>query len=281
MNIDILQNYIPSIHDDISLCNQLINDLVSRSHYIAFDDEVGAYYDEEYELYAEQLESTLNQVFTKISLIYEAVELMETREEFRRGFSEFNKKLRAFDILPYIGEPSNEALRYLSGHLQVLEPFFSHDFQNNKKELIGRLERILQNTPNIIYERKIIPEKEADVRNAVLSILKHIFPTAKKEATVPKILKKFAPDIGITELKTAIEYKYCNNESDVKTAVGGIFEDMHGYAGSPDYTQFYAVIYMTDAFITPSQLEAELEHSLSLDNWHVILVTGKGTRKRK
>ena len=63
--------------------------------------------------------------------------------------------------------------------------------------------------------------------------------------------------------------------------MGGIFEDVNGYAGSEDWINFYAVLYMTDNFFTPAQIEAEFQLSAVNKKWKPILIVGKGKRNPK
>jgi hypothetical protein len=63
--------------------------------------------------------------------------------------------------------------------------------------------------------------------------------------------------------------------------LGEIYTDIHGYSGSADWTHFYAVIYMTGAFMTRHQIEAEWKLTNVPHNWKCILVTGAGERRKK
>ena len=93
--------------------------------------------------------------------------------------------------------------------------------------------------------------------------------------------KTYKPDIGIKSLSTAIEYKFADSVEEVKKAVGGLYEDMRGYSGSKDWTTFYAVIYMTDAFFTQQQIMSEFERTSEDENWKPLLVIGKGARAKR
>jgi hypothetical protein len=61
----------------------------------------------------------------------------------------------------------------------------------------------------------------------------------------------------VRSLKAAVEYKFVTSEQEARSALGQIYEDIYGYAGSADWTRFCAVIYMTDAFLTQAQVDAE------------------------
>ena len=91
--------------------------------------------------------------------------------------------------------------------------------------------------------------------------------------------KAYKPDIGIRSLKAAVEYKFVATEADARRVIGEVFEDVHGYGGSEDWKHFYAVFYVTDAFFTPAQVEAEFRMSKVDRSWKPLLVSGKGRRK--
>lgn len=80
-------------------------------------------------------------------------------------------------------------------------------------------------------------------------------------------------------LKAAVEFKFCDSEKELKRAIGGVYEDVAGYAGSDDWRHFYAVFYMTDAFMTQSQVEAEFNLSRVDRRWRPLLVQGRGARR--
>lgn len=77
-----------------------------------------------------------------------------------------------------------------------------------------------------------------------------------------------------------MEYKFVDSAEEAKTVIGGVFEDIQGYAGSEDWKFFYAVIYMTDNYLTIDQVHAEFELSQVPHNWMPIVIFGKGKRKK-
>ncbi|GAA3734262.1 hypothetical protein GCM10022422_16440 [Flavobacterium ginsengisoli] len=50
------------------------------------------------------------------------------------------------------------------------------------------------------------------------------------------------------------------------------------YEGSADWRLFYAVIYMTNSYMTQDQLEMEFQISKIPNNWKPLIVYGKGSR---
>ena len=146
---------------------------------------------------------------------------------------------------------------------------------------LEQFERILTNTAKIVKDRGIQPEDEAAVRKCVYDLLVHVFPDTVREIPVAQVSKTYRPDIGVKSLKAAAEYKFADSEDDVEKAIGGLYEDMRGYAGSADWTRFYAVVYMTDAFFTVDQIKAEFKHTKADENWVPILVVGRGSRVKR
>ncbi len=55
---------------------------------------------------------------------------------------------------------------------------------------------------------------------------------------------------------------------------------MMGYEGTDDWKTFFAVIYMTDNFMTQDHVEAEFVLSKVKKNWKPIVVFGKGGRQK-
>jgi hypothetical protein len=144
-----------------------------------------------------------------------------------------------------------------------------------------RLQLMLQGTPKMIFDRGAQPKDEKDVQKIVRETLSHYFPDLVAEVPIPKTFKTYRPDFGIPSLKTAIEYKFVDSGKDWKTCLGGIFEDSKGYHGTQDWRYFIAVIYITKAFCTPAQLQAEMERAGMPSNWTIFTVTGDGKRQEK
>jgi hypothetical protein len=139
---------------------------------------------------------------------------------------------------------------------------------------LGVFETILGNTAKIIEHSGLPPRNESQVRNRVLEILAFAFPDAIKEVPIAKSLKVYKPDIGVGPLMAAAEYKFADTKEKAKAALGGIYEDMRGYAGHPDWRSFYAVIYMTKTFYTQKDVEREFQLVRADLNWTPIIVYG-------
>lgn len=244
-------------------------------------------YKGEYDEHYEDLE------FNKVRLV-DKFELIKLKFDFAYEILNLNKlhdQLNG-ELQKYEGEfyklesnddvASSPVLEILSRHLRVLTSHIKIDDETEYAtiNLFALLEQILSGTAKMITDRDLNPSNETEVKNEVYKTLIHVFPDAVKNIPISKISKVYKPDLGIRSLKCAIEYKFVDSEQEMKTAIGGIFEDINGYEGSQDWATFYAVIYMTDHFMTLPQIEAEFKLSKVPRHWKPILVSGKGKRIR-
>ncbi len=238
-------------------------------------------HDEDVDLAEELLRDALLDIKVKIAFALELLELNSMYGDFQNGFKTFEEKLTELYMVPAIGDLSSRPLEYLLRYKSALDLLADKEDDEARTVSEGRdrLERILIASPKILRDRGIEPKSEAQVRKAIYEVLIYVFPDTVREIPIPKVAKTYKPDIGVRSLKTAIEYKFADTEKEVKTCLDGIYEDMHGYAGSEDWTFFYAVIYMTDSFFTQEQIIAEFELSEATANWKPLLVTGRGARE--
>jgi len=56
---------------------------------------------------------------------------------------------------------------------------------------------------------------------------------------------------------------------------------MKGYGGTFEWRHFYAVYYMTDAFLTQREVDAAYKLVGAERNWTPLAIYGKGARKKK
>ena len=117
-----------------------------------------------------------------------------------------------------------------------------------------------------------------EVSNPVFSVMKYAFHDAIKPS-IPQFTKTYKPDIGVTSLKSAAEYKFISSEKELKTAMGGIYEDIHGYAGSNDWKIFYSVFYITKPIVAPKKIIKEFQKVNVPTNWHPVIIHGTGNKK--
>ena len=143
------------------------------------------------------------------------------------------------------------------------------------------LEHALRSLAKLCRDRNVVPERELDVQGVLHSHLEGVFPDYIRNLTISKPLVSFEPDGGVPSLHAAIECKYIASEAEVKTAIHGLTEDLSGYSGSVEWTRFYTVCYMTEAFAVEGQFVAALGSSGNAGSWTTVLVTGAGSRGKR
>ena len=175
------------------------------------------------------------------------------------------------------GDLSSRHLQRVAGYFESLEAL------TDGKDVtgLGILETMLHSTPKIIKAFKLEPKNEADVQKAMATAFRFAFPDVIPEVSIGKNFKMYKPDFGIRSLHAAVEYKFIDSEQEAKTALDGTFADMKGYAGTFDWRHFYAVYYMTDAFLTQREVDTAYKLVRAEENWTPIVVFGKGARKDK
>lgn len=145
-------------------------------------------------------------------------------------------------------------------------------FQNKGLEY---LDRILRNTQVIIEHEQKKPKSEPQVYNAVKFYLTTVIPSAKEPTAVfKKQFNSYAPDIVLPELASAVEYKFVKSSKAIASIMSGILSDTLSYTGNIEYRFFYAVFYLTGAFISIDELE-QLWSSYNIPvNWQPIFIIG-------
>lgn len=224
--------------------------------------------------YDEELKGSIVSIYIRLQFAFELLGLATLLGELRSGFEEYRKDLTAVDITAF-GHPTSPTLDYLYRYFHPLKISVTGVVGGDISEGVQQLERILLGTPKLIHDRKLQPKRELDVSGAMYQLLIHPYPDAVRDVPIAKQSKTYKPDIGIPSLKTAIEYKFVTSEKTLKSALGGIYEDVSGYAGSQDWKTFFVVIYMTELFLTQAQVEAEFKMSVSSGAWKPLLVVGK------
>lgn len=280
--------FIKNINNDFAIANSLINKIQKYQFELAFYIETqDIQYEEDIvaedanDFNKECLRSIIKSIKRKISFAIEYNGLHSFLKEFNLELNNYESDYSELEYESYIGNFYSPVIELLQNYFEAITSQ-SVDLSSQMQETdFFRLERILKGTPKILYDRKIEPTNEKEVRKEIYNYLIHSFPDTVREIPISKVSKTFKPDIGIKSLKCAIEYKFIDSSTDYKTAISGIFEDIQGYAGSEDWKIFYAVFYMTDHFITEPQIESEFILSNVPHNWKPIIIYGKGQRKNK
>ena len=227
--------------------------------------------------YEEPLHDYIKSIYMRLRYAYEVLNLSGMLGELKAGFEAHRESLSAISTTS-VGETYSPALAFLGSYFRPLKASVPTKEEAEAAAAIQRLERILLGTPKLVKDRGLEPKNEKDVRKAMYDLLIHPYPDTVREVPISKQSKIYKPDIGIPSLRAAIEYKFAASEQEVKTALGGIYQDVVGYAGSKDWTVFFAVIYMTEPFFTQAQVEAEFRMSKVDRSWKPLLVVGRGIR---
>ena len=272
--------------------NNIQKDFLEASNFISYierheywprmyETDISEVYDsDELEFYKERLVENFQLIKLKFDFVYEFLNLSKLSDQLNGELKKYEGKFDKLKCYSFVDEFYSPVFFIFSKHLDALTSHIKIDNENEYAtiNLFSLLEQILRGTSKMLTDKNIEPSNEAEVRKEVYNTLIHVFPDTVREIPISKVSKAYKPDIGIKSLKTAIEYKFVDSEQEVKTAIGGIFEDINGYEGSNDWTTFYAVIYMTDNFMTESQIKAEFELSKVPYNWKPIIAFGKGKR---
>ena len=169
---------------------------------------------------------------------------------------------------------------YVSNSLDIINryllAFQAFDKEITKTVGIIYLENILTNSSIIIKELKIKPTSETQVCNAVKFVLKSTFPDSVI-LTEPfyKTAKCYKPDILIPSLRTAIEYKYAEDEQRLTKTIEEILIDVVGYSNHPTYKSFYAVFYVKAGICSEKRFNLIWDASKFPNNWKPIFVIGE------
>ncbi|WP_224727889.1 hypothetical protein [Escherichia coli] len=142
------------------------------------------------------------------------------------------------------------------------------------------LQNIIKNTAQIVQMRGVSPTNEADVRNAVLDVCRFAFPDAIKEVGIPQLLSSSRADIGVSSLRTVIEFKFVTEKNDMANALKGVYSDMKTYR-SNDWDTFYGVFYMTKPFFNDDDVRREFTRVRADLSWTPFAISGFGGRLTK
>ncbi|MFM0549666.1 hypothetical protein P0D69_01680 [Paraburkholderia sediminicola] len=274
LNIKTLLGHINGLFDEGYSC---VGRIEATSYNLTHSND---YDDEEHNMEVGHFAAHLKKIYVSMCLLIESIGYKELLMDLKYGFKKYKNNLTTIVLIPYVGEYYSESLSYFWSYYENITRLFDFDTagHSDTKER-ALLMSILQNTPKIVYDRNVTPESEADVRKCVYELLIHVFPDTVREVPISQVTKTYKPDIGIKSLKTAVEYKYAVSDEEAKKIIGGIYEDIKGYGGSEDWKHFYAVLYMTEPFYTPQQIQSEFNSVGVGKNWIPILVHGNGTRR--
>jgi hypothetical protein len=223
---------------------------------------------------------TLQRIYLKVSVGLELMQMPMLLTEFRDGWRKVvGRNSTRMEMNSTADFAYSPVLNYLRNYISALYAGFG--VRDASQERTALLVQLLKQTGLMIHRDKILPRNEAEVRRALYVHLRYVFGDLVREIPIAKPSKTYKPDFGVKSLRSAIEYKFVDSETEAKRVLGEIYEDIHGYTGSEDWSEFYAVIYQTDLFLTEHVIDAEWDMSDVPQHWHPILVSGAGARTKK
>lgn len=227
-----------------------------------------------------QLEHLLIQAYRTMCVYLETAGLPAALADFKEEWKEYKdglSGLKYWDSEPDF--PYSPGITFLRNHLQVFEQIDNDTTVEQAQVQIIR--RVVKNVAHIMAAGTNPPASEPDVQKALHAHLRVGFPDARREASVSQPTKTYKPDIAIDSLRSAVEVKFADSEEKAKTALGGLYEDIKGYAGDPAYTTFTAVIYMDGAYIPQDVVDAELRKVGVSKDWSIYVAVGASKEKVK
>lgn len=222
------------------------------------------------------LSSTLSELYEALLVILEAGGLNSTRLRLIDRWPALKVDETTYDA--EFDYADNAAYRFLASQLDALRNSVSDVRPGADSYELAQLEALLRRTAVLVKRRGVIPSREFDVQTVMHDYLGAFFIEYRPTVSIPGTITDFKPDCGVRNLNVAIEFKFAQNEPEVRRAMRGILEDISGYAGSRDWNRFYTVIYQTAAFESEDRVRSELTRAGAL-TWKAILVTGAGEPK--
>jgi hypothetical protein len=190
-------------------------------------------------------------------------------EKIRSYLSDQKKLFSSYAEFP--GDEQSAVVRMFWQFLNSFPEFGSVE----EKLAIDYLYNLLKSTSVILNISGVKPESEAQVYKAVEKFCKILLSDGQfAPAAINQTAKKYRPDILVPSLNCAIEYKYAETEEILYKTIDEILEDVQGYNNDPIYTNFFAVFYITSAFITEDRFNTIWEEKNFPKNWEGILVFG-------
>lgn len=256
----------------LQVCWTRLRSVVDVDRYID-----GPHHEEQMEEATKAFRHALDQLVAAVVIVLERLELTKSLDDFLELYEPYREKAGFVEYFDGDSDmPFSEALQVLEEQLSLLSPLFEVPTEETAK--IGVLTNILEQTDLLIHTFGIKPSCEKHVQDALHPVLRLSFPDCVRETSVAQTTKIYKPDFGITSLATAIEAKFIDAKGDVGKVLGGLYEDMQGYAGSPHWLRFHGLIYQTEPFTTQQIVDAEGAAVGVPRNWKLHVVTGPGAK---
>lgn len=229
------------------------------------------------------LKASLEAAAEQMSVYLELCGLKETRSDFLFKWKQLGPNLAEVTLNHTEDEDEQSCPGY--DYLSRLYWTFRQMLPEGPKQgvpeqdyaLRDQLLYVLRSTPQILRNYGITPKCEEDIKETMNKHLRTVFKDYTSNPMIAKPIVNFKPDGGVRSLRSAVEFKFCQSETDIKTAIHGLTEDRSGYSGSKDWTNFYSVIFQTEPFINETEGGEALT---SANNWKFMVVTGGNPKTR-
>lgn len=295
-----LKNLIRLIHEEQKSIaeyeSRLFNIIMNRGTSWYFDkanQEEAAELDEEENGIEDAYRHTVEFIYNAVLTILELLSLNEKRTSLIQNI----EKIRAneggkfkIEFLPQWDSFDCPSLSVLNTEVKILSALLNEiDKQAKAKEekdllkdeVQRRLIEQLKQTGFYVSSLQADPSKENDIQKVMNAVLEGSFGADfRKKPSISQPFKNFEADGGLKSIETAIEFKFIDSDTELKTSTDGIYTDFTGYSESKDWNKFISVFYMTDNFRSHKTIEEDVI-SKTHGRWRVIVIIGNGARKKK
>ena len=222
---------------------------------------------------AEPFQNYMSSIFRDLKSLTDLLALHSLAEELKDKATPYKDNLAKIEYSHEKFDMHSPFLQYCKRVFASISAMLNADVSSG----LDTFKSILENTPMILKDSKVIPTNETHVSREVFKILEYAFPDAIRPS-IPQFTKTYRPDLGVSGLRAAAEYKFITKIEDLKTAIGGIYEDIYGYSGSADWEIFYSVFYISCPIPPVKVILSEFEKTNVPKNWHHIFVYGPNSK---
>ncbi|EHH1242310.1 hypothetical protein [Vibrio fluvialis] len=281
-NIDHLESHIVELLLELQQLEQRITgypEVESRCNQDG-SDEAREYLMQYQHDYIDPFSRNVENLHFAIVTYLDFLKLDDVKEVFKKNFVENFSLEEALSDFVYNDWDAQDYLKYLVNISRFLSVFHFYPYKSESSSVdatsIKIVERVLSNTGVVISNKALIPRSETQVYNAVKEVFEPIFPSCRNpNGKFIQAAKAYVPDILIPEIKVAIEYKYARSAEKLKATMEQVYADVAGYKGHPEYSQFYAVFYVTRDFWGQEKFKRVWEEQGFPSNWKGIYIVGK------
>ena len=233
--------------------------------------------DEDVDREQQLLEYYVKKALREVCIVCERLGLLQLLVAFQAECSALGDKYGDHEVDSDADEPYSKHLRLAYAYMRSIQGLLDPTHLGG----LDVFRTVLENSGQIIANAGLDPRNEAEVRSEILKVLRYGFREVEREIKRPKEFKTYQMDLGVRQLRAVAEYKFIDSEAEAKSAMDGIYADMHGYGRSADWSHFFAVLYQTNPFLTQSKTDHEMQIVRADRSWAAIIVTGPGSRTKR